>query len=192
MVPTPEVERNQRNFRALLQAMSRPGTLGRLQIVDLPAPIWAVAHCLLDHEVSCCTLAAAHGAPQPTELAAATGARQVPLADADFVFVRVGDASAAIQSAKRGRLESPEEAATLVLEVNPRPATASERLRVRLSGPGIAEADGIAPEMAGIGLAELRALARVNADYPLGVDAIFIGPAGELMCLPRSTRIRLR
>jgi alpha-D-ribose 1-methylphosphonate 5-triphosphate synthase subunit PhnH len=39
---------------------------------------------------------------------------------------------------------------------------------------------------------ELRELQTANADYPLGVDALFVRPNGEVMALPRSTRIRLR
>jgi alpha-D-ribose 1-methylphosphonate 5-triphosphate synthase subunit PhnH len=72
------------------------------------------------------------------------------------------------------------------------PACASDRFRIRLTGPGIAEQAGIAPEMRGIPVEEFKELMAVNADYPLGVDAIFVLPNGELMAIPRSTRIEVR
>ena len=51
---------------------------------------------------------------------------------------------------------------------------------------------GIAPEMGGIAIEEFQELMAVNADYPLGVDAFFVRPSGEVMGLPRSTRIQVR
>ena len=45
--------------------------------------------------------------------------------------------------------------------------------------------------MPGVPPAEFQALMTVNADYPLGVDALFVRPGGELMGLPRSTRIQV-
>jgi alpha-D-ribose 1-methylphosphonate 5-triphosphate synthase subunit PhnH len=192
VAPSLEVWRSQQNFRALLQAMSRPGKLGRLEVVGLPSPVWAVAECVLDQEVSCCILGMFGDARQHAELVAITGARQAPLDEADFVFVREEGAGAAIQAAKRGRLDSPEQAATLVFCIDNSLASPVERLQVRLTGPGISEAAGIAPQMTGIAMDELRTLAQVNGDYPLGVDAIFVNSSGEVMCLPRSTRIRVR
>jgi alpha-D-ribose 1-methylphosphonate 5-triphosphate synthase subunit PhnH len=46
--------------------------------------------------------------------------------------------------------------------------------------------------MRGIPAPELQALSEVNADYPLGVDAFFVRPSGEVMAIPRSTRIQVR
>ncbi len=46
--------------------------------------------------------------------------------------------------------------------------------------------------MPGVPLAEFEQLMSVNADYPLGVDVFFVRPGGELMGLPRSTRIQVR
>jgi alpha-D-ribose 1-methylphosphonate 5-triphosphate synthase subunit PhnH len=46
--------------------------------------------------------------------------------------------------------------------------------------------------MRGLDLGELRELQTVNADFPRGVDAFFIRANGELMALPRSTRIQVR
>jgi alpha-D-ribose 1-methylphosphonate 5-triphosphate synthase subunit PhnH len=184
-----EIFRHQRNFRVLLQAMARPGRLRRLEVGDLPSPAWAIAECLLDSQVSFCLAGSRPEEVPPEDFSAATGSQAAGLPEADFVFVSGPPAESVIRAARRGRPESPEEAATLVFSLTRRPPDPAERLRVRLSGPGIAAPEGIAPEMPGIPLPVFTALAEVNADYPLGVDAIFLLPNGELMCLPRSTRI---
>jgi alpha-D-ribose 1-methylphosphonate 5-triphosphate synthase subunit PhnH len=190
----PSSARNQTTFRALLQALSRPGSVVRLEGLDILSPlasIRAVADCLLDHEVGVCLI----GRPAPEALAgvvAATGARPLPLGEADVLVVVGPDSRGALSAGRRGSAESPEQGATVVYHLDEDGAPASERFRVRLSGPGIAEADGRVPEMRGVRPEELRALAEVNADYPLGLDALFVRPSGEVMGVPRSTRIRVR
>jgi alpha-D-ribose 1-methylphosphonate 5-triphosphate synthase subunit PhnH len=184
--------RHQRNFRILLQAMSRPGRLRRLETLELSWPAMAVAECLLDHEVSFCVVGGERQAERQSEIARATGSRAAGVDAADYVFVSDWIEPEVLRAAKRGLPESPEAAATLVWSVQAPPVEPTARLRVRLTGPGIAGPDGIAPEMAGVPLKMLRALAAVNADYPLGVDSIFLRPSGEVMCLPRSTRIEVR
>ncbi|MEA3544779.1 MAG: phosphonate C-P lyase system protein PhnH, partial [Thermodesulfobacteriota bacterium] len=57
----------------------------------------------------------------------------------------------------------------------------------RLSGPGIE--DNIYPKIDGLAAQELNQLKEVNTEYPLGIDCIFIDQNGQLMCIPRSTRI---
>lgn len=183
--------RHQRNFRVLLSAMSRPGKLRRLETLELSSAVMAVAECLLDHEVSFCLVGGERAEERQAEIVRETGSRPAGLPEADFVFVCGGaGAGMPLAAAKRGRPESPEEAATLVVSLDDPVADPSERPRFRLKGPGIPEAEGIAPEMPGIPPALLRELARFNADFPLGVDSIFIRPNGDVMCLPRSTEIR--
>ena len=187
--------RNQKNYRSLLQAMSRPGRVFRLEAVSASAPFAAplsVAESLLDPEVSLCVIGAASANALQAALVAATRARAESRESADFVFVCGAQSQGAVREVKRGRLEFPEEGATLVYCVDSRPAGASGRFHIRLTGPGIGEPGGIAPEMTGVPVEEFQELAAVNADYPLGVDAFFVRPTGEVMALPRSTRIHVR
>ncbi|MCU0605691.1 MAG: phosphonate C-P lyase system protein PhnH [Desulfobacterales bacterium] len=189
------IHRSQKNYRRLLQALSRPGRVVRLETVDGPAPFAAaraLAECLLDSEVGFCVAGSGGAAALQAAIAGATGARVSSLEDADFIFFIDGGGRGGVCRARRGAFESPEDGATLVYCVDPPPAGGPERFRVRLTGPGIPGPAGIAPEMAGIPIAEFQALVTVNADYPLGVDAFFVRPDGELMGLPRSTRIQVR
>jgi alpha-D-ribose 1-methylphosphonate 5-triphosphate synthase subunit PhnH len=189
------MRRSQKNYRRLLQALSRPGRVVRLEPVDGPGPFAAaraVAECLLDSDVGFCVAGNGGAAALQAAIAGATGARVSPLEEADFIFFVEGGGRGGVCRARRGALESPEDGATLVYCVDPPPAGGAERFRVRLTGPGIPGAGGIAPEMAGITVEAFQALVIVNADFPLGVDAFFVRPDGELMGLPRSTRIQVR
>jgi alpha-D-ribose 1-methylphosphonate 5-triphosphate synthase subunit PhnH len=189
------VRRSQKNYRRLLQALSRPGRVVRLEAMDGMSPFAAAtafAECLLDSEVGFCVMG--HGGAQALQpaIAGVTGARPEPLEAADFVFFTGAASQGGVRRARRGGLECPEDGATLVYCLDSQPAGGSERFRVRLTGPGIPGAGGIAPEMRGIPVEEFRELMKANFDYPLGVDAFFLRPSGEVMGLPRSTRIQVR
>ena len=187
--------RNQKNYRSLMQAMSRPGRVFRLDALCAVSPFaaaLAIGECLLDPEVSLCVIGNGGVSTLQAVLVGATQVRTESLETADFVFVCSVQSQGGVRSAKRGRLEFPEEGATLVYCMNSQPACASDRFRVRLTGPGITGQGGIAPEMRGVPVEEFQELMDVNADYPLGVDAFFVRPNGEVMALPRSTRIQVR
>jgi alpha-D-ribose 1-methylphosphonate 5-triphosphate synthase subunit PhnH len=187
--------RNQKNYRSLLQSLSRPGRVVRLEVLGGISPLAAAkafAECLLDPEVAFCVMGNGSEEALQTAIVGATGARTVPLADADFVFFMGTGGQGSLSHTRRGSPEAPEEGATLVYCLESPPAEVSDRFRVRLTGPGIPEPSGIAPEMPGIPVQPFQDLMIVNADYPLGVDAFFVRPNGEVMGLPRSTRIRVR
>ena len=186
---------SQKNYRRLLQALSRPGRVVRLEalgVVSLFTAAIAVAECLLDSEVSICVIGNGGAPALQTAIVAATGVQLECQPAADFIFVAGASSRGGAGLAKRGCSESPEEGATLVYCIDSQPAGVAERFRVRLSGPGIPGANGIVPEMGGIPVEEFQELMTANADYPLGVDAFFVRPSGEVMGLPRSTRILVR
>jgi len=187
--------RNQKNYRSLLQAMSRPGRVFRLDAWGAASPFaaaMAIGECLLDPEVSLCVIGNGGAQAIQAVLTGSTQVRTESLESADFVFVCGVQSQGGVRLVKRGRLEFPEEGATLVYCMDSLPAGASDRFRVRLTGPGITGKGGIAPEMRGVPVEEFQELMAVNADYPLGVDAFFVRPNGEVMALPRSTRIQVR
>lgn len=173
-------------FRTLLKAMSRPGTVERL-----PRPgagdgpdslLLSLARCLMDHEVTHCVPAAY--ADLGTLLARDLGSRPVREELADFLIFPDGESNGSLALAKRGSLEYPDQGATVLYLV--------EELReiggtVSLNGPGIP--DTARPLIRGVASEELALLREVNAEFPLGVDAIFLDNGGCLMCIPRSTRM---
>jgi alpha-D-ribose 1-methylphosphonate 5-triphosphate synthase subunit PhnH len=188
-------ERNQKNYRRLLEAMSRPGRVVHLEVLNANSPFagaMAIGECLLDNEVSLSVIGNSGAQALQAALVATTQARTEHLALADFVFVLGGRSQGGARLAKRGRLESPEEGATLVYCMDSEFGDEPDRLCIHLVGPGIPRQEGIVPQMRGIPVEEFQELMELNADYPLGVDLFFVRPNGELMGLPRSTSIQVR
>lgn len=186
-------QESQETFRAVLDVMSRPGTLRAL-----PAPRgedgrWGAAlvalQALLDHEVS---FHVVDPDPLPAEqLLRRTGSRSAPLAQADFVLASGASAVAAIQGAKEGPFEEPERSATVVLAVD---ALLTDGLdgvlgttTLELRGPGIRDCARLM--VLGADEAAFAALEERNATFPHGIDVILVTPAGVVSALPRSTHI---
>jgi alpha-D-ribose 1-methylphosphonate 5-triphosphate synthase subunit PhnH len=189
-----DILRQQANFRVLLTAMSRPGLVFHLAALSdnaVSPALMAVAECLLDGEVTFATVPDKAGWALQQAIQITTGSQPGAVSRADFVFVHGACSQGAARLARRGRLEFADEGATLVYLTTSLSAKQPYPLPVRFKGPGIARDDGLAPAMAGLSIAELSELSRINADYPLGVDALFVHPTGALMALPRSTRITL-
>jgi alpha-D-ribose 1-methylphosphonate 5-triphosphate synthase subunit PhnH len=186
--------RMQARFRVLLQALARPGLLLALGKAA-PAPVlgaayaFAVAECLVDHEVGFATvgdgLISTERSLFDEEVRLRTGARAVPHAEAEFVFV-FGIGGDAMRQLCVGDLLDPERGATLIWNVD----GFAGGLRLALAGPGIEGAAALA--LAGVAPADIVALQELNRDYPCGVDVFFVDGGGMVVGVPRSSRITLQ
>ena len=179
----PTVLRSQRVFRALLEALSRPGRL-----VELPEDgdgLDGLALTLLDGEVSFHAPGAGGGFGE--RVARATGARLVPLPTADFAFFWSGGAEG-LKDMKRGTLEAPEEGATAVVLVE-RLSPEGGEVVLELSGPGVPGMRTLGVDGFTRGAAEAMRESRVG--YPLGVEVYLIDGAGRVAGLPRSTGVEV-
>ncbi len=173
------------SFRAILQAMARPGTPQALPLLPpAPAPLTAEAAAvlltLLDFET-------------PLWLAAETTVRDhlrfhtgVAMADApqaaSFALAPIAAAAELMPRLAMGVPDYPDRSATLVLLVD----GFEGGLPATLSGPGLAAPRPFAP--AGADAAFWEAARANAARFPLGVDLLFAG-GGHVAGLPRSTRI---
>ncbi|WP_324664569.1 phosphonate C-P lyase system protein PhnH [Haloarcula sediminis] len=164
-------------FRALLSAMSRPGTVE-------PAPEradHAVAAALVDHEVAFATdderlreALATEGRLEASEPAAAD---MVHATDPAFVD---------LAECKRGSLVEPSEGATVVYHVDALADGATDGLAtVTLSGPGV---DGTASLSVDLPAAELEAVDEAGSSFPRGVDAVF-ATDDAVAAVPRSATV---
>lgn len=180
---------SQRTFRALMDAMARPGTPQKLETrLAPPAPLTpelaALALTLLDFETAVWLDAPLAGAPGVVDfLRFHTSARIVAdPGEAQFALIAGSAAFPPFAIFAQGEPDYPDRSATLLLAVE---ALADGPLV--LEGPGLA-----APQRAGARplppdfadrLAENRAL------FPLGIDLVLAAP-GEILALPRSVRVR--
>jgi alpha-D-ribose 1-methylphosphonate 5-triphosphate synthase subunit PhnH len=170
-------------YRAVLEAMSRPGAVRHLPAGPRP-PLLMLLEALLDHEVS---VHVAGEEDLEREIRWRTGSRPAAAAEADFAIFPAGSSGGGVRALKRGTLEFPDRAATAVYRVRRVSPDGGEAV---LRGPGIR--DRCAPRLEGLAPSELPLLAEVNREYPLGVDAAFVDEGGGVLCIPRSTRIEVR
>jgi alpha-D-ribose 1-methylphosphonate 5-triphosphate synthase subunit PhnH len=168
-----------RAFRAVLEAMARPGTIRRAEGAAPPAPLSPAAGALL------LTLADADAPVHLAEghdtqavrawLAFHTGAPVVARAEAAFAVGRWA-ALGPLSDYPQGTPEYPDRSATLIVEME-----ALEAEGPRLTGPGI-------ETEARLSLPETEAFRANAARFPLGLD--FVLTAGDrLAALPRTTRV---
>lgn len=172
-VQTPFEARTQEVFTALLWALSRPG-----EVQPLPAGDDAFAligETLLDLETSFHT-------PDETLKArlVLTGAPHVSAAEAEYLFFPIWDelAREAVKQARRGDALYPDRAATLIVPAGFSGEAQSWR------GPGINGNKRVTATLPD-GFETLREKA---VNYPLGWDALLVGPSG-VVGLPRTTTI---
>lgn len=183
----------QRAFRRLLQAMSRPG---RVYVLPPAAgnghwgPMLTLLESLLDHEVSFAVVG--DGGPEslPALIAGRTRSRVAAPHEADFLIVAGGDSGGETLRARRGTLQYPDTSATVVYRVKSLLFVEGDAVRAALKGPGIREEIRLG-DIRGLAPRELGYLREANAEFPLGVDAVFIDDAGRILCIPRSTDIRI-
>lgn len=164
-------------FRALLDAMSRPGTVG--QVPTGPADR-AVVAALADHEVSFYT-----ADERLAEALAAEGRYEpAPPASADIVHAR-GVPDWDVRELRRGSLRDPSDGATVIYRVESLAAGSDsepDRTAVGLTGPGV---PGERIVTVGLPPGELAALVEAQSTYPRGVDAVF-AVGKRLLAVPRS------
>lgn len=176
----------QRAFRAVLDAMARPGTLAALPALAEPPPAplapaaaaLALALCDADTPVWLdATLAAGDAAPW---LRFHCGCRIVD-APGEAAFAFAATASMPPMTAfDAGSDLYPDTAASLVLQV----AGFEAGLALRLSGPGILGSATV--RIAGLPGAFQAERTANRALYPRGVDCVLVA-GHQALCLPRST-----
>ncbi|MEO8715073.1 MAG: phosphonate C-P lyase system protein PhnH [Acetobacteraceae bacterium] len=175
------VAESQHCFRAVLDAMARPGTIHEVGFLDPPPPLCPAAAAVLltlaDHETPLWL--------DPTAetvrdwIAFHAGAGFVGRETAAFVLARE---LPPLDSLRQGSDEAPEDSTTVILQVSRLGAGA----RFRLSGPGLRvsiafAADGLPADFA-------ARWADNRARFPLGVDLILCADS-RLAALPRTVTV---
>jgi alpha-D-ribose 1-methylphosphonate 5-triphosphate synthase subunit PhnH len=179
----------QQTFRALLDAMARPGSIGRVALHDHGGPFAAaitMLEALLDHEVTFAVVS--DRAALVDIILRQTGSHSVALESAGYVLCDGPSLAAALRRVDTGDLEYPDRSATVISLVHSVSERAGAGIRLTLSGPGIKETrdvwiDGLTPE-------SVTALQEANAFPPLGIDMILVSPDGSFVCLNRYTKLR--
>jgi len=183
------VHDSQRTFRAVMNAMARPGTIQAVAgLAAAPGPLFpvaaAVAVALADYETPLWLDAPlAASSEVAAYLTFHTGARIVA-APAHAIFALVADAGSLPDFAEfaLGTDVYPDRSTTLILQV----ASLTDGARLRLQGPGIKGHASLA--IAGLPADISARLTANHARFPRGVDLVLAGPEG-VAALPRTTRV---
>ncbi|MGX7741603.1 phosphonate C-P lyase system protein PhnH [Rhodopseudomonas parapalustris] len=179
----------QSTFRAVMEAMARPGRIQRISVeAGTPAPLMhasaALALTLFDHDTPIwLDDAIAADGTVAQWLKFHTGA---PLTDdpstAAFALIGDGNALPPIDRFALGSAEYPDRSTTLIIQVPTLGAGASFRLR----GPGI---DGETLLQATLSPADLFDRLGINAAlFPRGLDVVLVS-GDQVVAIPRTTRL---
>ena len=185
------VFQSQSVFRAVMDAMARPGTILPLGAeASPPAPLCpasgAIALTLCDDGTPVWLTAALAQSAVPAWLSFHTGAPVTQVKpDARFVFVEAGGLVPGFDQFALGSQEYPDRSATLVLDI----AALDGGPEFIASGPGIKGEAVIAPT--GLPDIFLTLWNENRAIFPRGVDLILVAGT-DVLCLPRTTRLRRR
>jgi alpha-D-ribose 1-methylphosphonate 5-triphosphate synthase subunit PhnH len=187
------VRDTQITFRVVLDAMARPGTVKHLPVAARDAPVnpWlaAVLVTLLDHEVSL--------AVEPFDGADAlerfvrqrTAVTPATIDGADFVVAAAERLDPKLPlSLRQGTLAYPNDSATLLVLVPSLNQADASALTLALAGPGVPNGHHV--KLAGLTPALFEARDEA-AEYPCGIDLIFVDPRGQIATLPRSTAVEV-
>lgn len=172
-------QQSARAFRAVLDALARPGRIVQVEGAQPPAPLSPAAGVLalvLFGPDTPVFLAPGHDTPEARDwLAFHTGAPLAPAAEAAFALGR-WEALQPVTRFRLGEPEYPDRSATLIVEM-----AALANHGPRLTGPGIARDTRLS-------LPETAAFQANRAQFPLGFDT-FLTAGRHLAGLPRSTRV---
>ena len=172
----------QKIFRLILEAMSNPGRIVSIKkyadkLYGDDAALLAVAMTLLDNEVSFC---ACKNYTLSDEIRTLTLAREEQAETADFIFAC--EPENIIERVKCGTLADPHKSATVIIRND-----GSSDCMLKLYGPGINGHKAVQVTRTVRDALILRDMQ--NYEYPQGIDLIFVSSAGELLAVPRLTRI---
>ena len=173
----------QSTFRAVLEAMSRPGLIVEVGAeLTPPAPLCrsaaAVLLTLVDADTALYLAPEAENA-QDWIVFHATPRMTTNLAEADFAFALT---KPRLEKLNAGTDDGPEEGATLILQV----AGFSQGHHYELAGPGLAKPRLV--EIAGLSGEFPMQWEANHRRFPRGIDLILCAGT-QLMALPRSLRI---
>ncbi|MBU3189664.1 phosphonate C-P lyase system protein PhnH [Clostridium bowmanii] len=180
-------------YRKTLNCMARPGTIDCIQEeskkldinVNFNKSTMILMLMLLDGEVSYKIISRRE--EEITRIVnQMTFANHSETKDADFIFI-LSDATpekinATVRDSKLGDLINPHKSATIIFESE----GLSKEKEFTLKGPGIEEVSYARIQAKGNWLEERD---KVNNEYPVGIDIIFIDEESNIMCLPRTTQI---
>lgn len=186
------VERDQKTFRTLVDAMSYPGRIRKLESYEtyktkLFSQTVGIVLCLVDPEVSFHIYE--DTGRDGEEVLIRTNSKVEQVQNADYIIIGLDHHDSiphVLDQAKLGDLVSPDESATLIIEIED--LESGEEDRTRWTGPGI---DGSIEVIVSGMKTWIQTRNDLTRDFPLGLDIILVDRKANITCLPRTTQVEV-
>ena len=189
-----DVYRTQKIFRLLLQSMAYVGRNVRIpeEMVSsypnsrISPAMMEILKTLLDGGMG--FFCGTGDEKTVREIQIQTSAHRAEAAAADFLVIPADvpeDAAQWVEQAKTGTIYDPQRSATVLIECR----SVRKGTAYRCTGPGIAGAADIAV-CCSWGWEEIRR--KKNRGFPLGIDSIFVDQEGNILSLPRTTKVEAK
>lgn len=184
----------QEAYRKVLNAMSKPGVIENLEEqaikveinVDFYNSTFLIMLMLLDSEVSFSVIS--NNSENIEELISEmTYSKVKPIEEADYIFVIKDSCDESfeetLKKAKIGDLINPNKSATIIAEFH----HIENGDSLEFTGPGVKEVNKvhISGNKDWVNIREIK-----NAEFPMGIDIICLDKNSNVLCIPRTTKIR--
>lgn len=179
---------SQQVFDTLLRSLSEPGTVRQLPVEllpDVPPPLW-LALGLADVDIAV-SVDADPTSPMATLVRDVTGATICEVEDAWLVVLQspATATTAVLDNVSIGTALAPEDGARVAIGVD---GFGPGGVQLTLAGPGVdgersLSVHGLEPTVA-------DRLGQESGAFPTGFDTWLIAPNGDVVAIPRSTRVR--
>ena len=189
-----EVFDSQRNFRTLMDGMSRPGKIFKLYKHNfLKSPeglnpnVLTVLKTLGDNNITF----SHNNETVERYIEINTGMLPDEIDKADYVLFDGKEFNQSICSVNTGSLEFPENSATVIITVESILSglyknTFMNKTELHMTGPGVKDRNIVTVE--GLDKKYLKSISEINSVFPLGIDVIFVDTEGNITCMPRTTK----
>lgn len=199
---------SQHIYRQCLEALARPGTAHRLESSERLGSALAgrpavVAPALALADLMTPIVPVASGSTEPTEVSAEelttdvvrlTGAPLGTLSDARLALATANPDTATLRMLNIGTPFAPQNGALLCQQISALGDSADPvdpgTCPLRLAGPGVDGSTDVA--IAGLTTDFFTAREALVAQFPTGIDVLFVTPDGAVLGMPRTTKVEVR
>lgn len=176
---TLDIERtNRNNFKALMNALSMPGSIHKIESL-FSSNLLAIANTLLYSELGYFY----EGKEDMSLIEAITSSHQKTKEEAEYIFCDYLDENL-FESVKKGTAKDPEFSGTLIFKCE----NFKKGSLVELSGPGI---DVVKHLSIPLSKSFIKKFNEKNSFFPMGNEIILINEEGSVMALSRTTKIKV-
>jgi alpha-D-ribose 1-methylphosphonate 5-triphosphate synthase subunit PhnH len=190
---------SQATFRAMLDCLSRPGsirTVPALRYESAPRefcpPMLSLLKTLCDHRVSFSIGSPASRPDWVAYLKMNLSTPFVSVDEAEYVVFNGGKFDADFSRLNRGTLEFPESSATALLcvqRLSDETQTSLPGFALRLKGPGVKNLTTLT--IVGLDARYIEERSQANKFYPLGIDVFLVDADGRVAGIPRTSAVEV-